>query len=122
VIARVGRCSIEMQVRTLSQHLWAEVVERLGDRWGREIRYGGTPADGGRLIDQQMSRDEFWGFVKAIGQNLATIEEAAADQNFAVESGDAPIGMDRASLDQLQRDLHKVLGEWLEYIVTAREL
>jgi len=34
---------VEMQVRTQLQDLWAQVFERLGDRWGRAIRYGGLP-------------------------------------------------------------------------------
>ncbi len=40
VIVRHGRCSVEIQVRTRAQDLWAQTVERLGDRWGRQIRYG----------------------------------------------------------------------------------
>jgi ppGpp synthetase/RelA/SpoT-type nucleotidyltranferase len=34
---------VEVQVRTELQHLWAQVYERLADRWGRSIRYGGAP-------------------------------------------------------------------------------
>lgn len=36
---------VEIQVRTRAQHVWAEVFERLADRWGRQIRYGGLPDD-----------------------------------------------------------------------------
>lgn len=36
---------VEVQVRTRTQHVWAEVFERLADRWGRQIRYGGLPDD-----------------------------------------------------------------------------
>ncbi|RBY78691.1 hypothetical protein DQ238_11475 [Geodermatophilus sp. TF02-6] len=36
---------VEIQVRTRAQHVWAEVFERLADRWGRQIRYGGPPDD-----------------------------------------------------------------------------
>jgi ppGpp synthetase/RelA/SpoT-type nucleotidyltranferase len=31
---------VEIQLRTLLQHQWASYVEALGDRWGRELRYG----------------------------------------------------------------------------------
>jgi len=34
---------VEVQVRTDLQDLWAQGFERLGDRWGRAIRYGGEP-------------------------------------------------------------------------------
>lgn len=36
---------VEVQVRTELQDLWAQAFERLGDRWGRAIRYGGAPVD-----------------------------------------------------------------------------
>lgn len=41
----VAGVPVEVQVRTRLQHLWAEVFERLADRWGRQIRYGGAPDD-----------------------------------------------------------------------------
>jgi hypothetical protein len=31
---------VEIQVRTALQNGWAQAFERLGDEWGREIRYG----------------------------------------------------------------------------------
>lgn len=31
---------VEVQVRTPLQDLWAQITERLGDLWGRELRYG----------------------------------------------------------------------------------
>jgi hypothetical protein len=34
---------VEIQVRTQWQHDWADFYERLGDRFGRAIRYGGHP-------------------------------------------------------------------------------
>lgn len=122
VVVLIGRCSIEIQVRTRSQHLWAEVVERLGDRWGRDIRYGGDPADSGRTVDGSTTRSEFWGLVQDTGRSLAVIEELAANQSMAVDSGEAPPGMGHGTLSQIQADIHEVLGEWLEYISTTPEL
>jgi len=34
---------VEVQVRTGWQDKWAQLFERLGDQWGRQIRYGGPP-------------------------------------------------------------------------------
>jgi ppGpp synthetase/RelA/SpoT-type nucleotidyltranferase len=33
---------VEVQIRTVAQSTWANAYERLGDRFGREIRYGGS--------------------------------------------------------------------------------
>lgn len=35
--------SIEIQIRTVLQHIWADLMERLADRMGRQIRYGEPP-------------------------------------------------------------------------------
>jgi hypothetical protein len=35
--------SIEIQIRTFFQHIWADMMERLADRLGRQIRYGDPP-------------------------------------------------------------------------------
>jgi hypothetical protein len=43
VVVSLDGVSIEIQVRTLLQHLWADLMERLADRLGRQIRYGGLP-------------------------------------------------------------------------------
>lgn len=36
---------VEVQVRTVLQDIWAQISEKLGDMWGRGIRYGGQPED-----------------------------------------------------------------------------
>ncbi len=43
VIVRASECWVEVQVRTPYQDRWAQTFERLGDYWGRQIRYGGAP-------------------------------------------------------------------------------
>jgi ppGpp synthetase/RelA/SpoT-type nucleotidyltranferase len=44
VIVSLDDVTIEVQVRTLGQHMWADLMERLADRLGRQIRYGDAPA------------------------------------------------------------------------------
>jgi ppGpp synthetase/RelA/SpoT-type nucleotidyltranferase len=43
---------IEIQVRTRWQHQWAEWYERLADQYGRGIRYGQPPLEGGQAAQQ----------------------------------------------------------------------
>jgi len=45
VICELDGRRVEIQVRTLLQHEWAELFEKLADRWGRQIRYGEKPND-----------------------------------------------------------------------------
>ena len=43
VIVQYDGIPVEVQIRTGPQDSWAQIVERLGDRWGRALRYGGEP-------------------------------------------------------------------------------
>ena len=43
VIISLDGITIEVQVRTFLQHVWADLMERLADRLGRQIRYGEPP-------------------------------------------------------------------------------
>jgi hypothetical protein len=45
VVPKIDGCAVEIQLRTLYQDTWAQVMETLGDVWGRAIRYGGAPSD-----------------------------------------------------------------------------
>jgi|ERR1700678_866408 len=45
LVARIDGCPVEIQLRTLYQDTWAQVMESLGDSWGRAVRYGGEPDD-----------------------------------------------------------------------------
>jgi putative GTP pyrophosphokinase len=44
VIPKINGKEVEIQVRTVMQDLWAGVSERLADRAGIELKYGGTPS------------------------------------------------------------------------------
>ena len=47
---------IEIQVRTRWQHQWAEWFERLADQYGRGIRYGDPPTEGGAAAQQAVDQ------------------------------------------------------------------
>jgi ppGpp synthetase/RelA/SpoT-type nucleotidyltranferase len=73
VIADVDGFPVEIQVRTLAQDSWAQMMERFGDVHGREIRYGELPplasGDARRAIQQTVER------LTDVGDLLAEFEQ-----------------------------------------------
>lgn len=47
VVVHVDDVPVEIQIRTVGQDDWAQVMEKLADVWGRQLRYGGAPDDQG---------------------------------------------------------------------------
>ncbi len=121
VIVRIGRCNCEIQVRTSQQHLWAEVVERLADRWGRQIRYGAGPEDPTRSVSS-MTRGDFWNAVVRLSDAVHAVEEAAAAQNYWIESGDAPIDADRVNLEETRLGTQRVLADLADFLARGSAL
>jgi ppGpp synthetase/RelA/SpoT-type nucleotidyltranferase len=76
IVAFVGRLPVEIQVRTDLQHRWAEIAERLGDQWGRGMRYGTGPEEPGRAAFSHdagsITRE---GFAAELARWSATIDE-----------------------------------------------
>jgi Region found in RelA / SpoT proteins len=78
VVVSLDGVSIEVQVRTLLQHLWANLMERLADRLGRQIRYGGAPvpptgisqAQADRLLRVMMDMSAEWARDEAAADHL----------------------------------------------------
>ena len=121
VIVKIGRCSCEIQVRTVPQHLWAEIVERLADLWGRGIRYGGNPDQPLTRVGD-ITRQGLWELIRGVSDQVHALEEAAADQNFAVATGDAPPGIERVDLEQARRDTREVLARLRDFLASGATL
>jgi ppGpp synthetase/RelA/SpoT-type nucleotidyltranferase len=81
VIVSLNGVTIEVQVRTLMQHMWADLMERLADRLGRQIRYGEPPVPPpGMNIEQargilraMMSTSDKWA-IKDVSDSMAGVE------------------------------------------------
>jgi len=73
VIARVSGFPVEIQVRTLYQHVWANATERLADTWGRGIRYGLPP--GGRDESEARLRGQAVEKWRLVSSELGRIEQ-----------------------------------------------
>lgn len=50
LIPNIDGTPVEIQIRTELQDSWAQIVERLADRWGRGIRYGEIPENPEALV------------------------------------------------------------------------
>lgn len=74
VVVHPLRIPVEVQIRTAGQDLWAQLVERLGDRWGRQIRYGGSPPAPARQFASNITQGELWDAVLRFGESLARAE------------------------------------------------
>jgi ppGpp synthetase/RelA/SpoT-type nucleotidyltranferase len=55
LIAKAATKPVEIQVRTALQDGWAEVTEKLADRFGLDIKYGGGPREIREVLDDLSS-------------------------------------------------------------------
>lgn len=80
---------VEIQIRTRRQDQWAQIVERLGDRWGRQIRYGYLPAEPERSA-AGLARGELWDLLlrlaDVIDNHETLIVDPEDDLTLATES------------------------------------
>lgn len=77
LIVRIEGVPIEIQIRTDLQDTWAQVVERLADRWGRGIRYGQDPERPDSLVHSDqfvVSRREAMNTLMSLSDSIATTE------------------------------------------------
>ncbi|MEP7003096.1 MAG: RelA/SpoT domain-containing protein [Chloroflexota bacterium] len=73
IVARYSGVTVEIQIRTLHQHAWAEVTERVADAWGHAILHGLRPA--GRNAAEISSRAEALERWEAIADRIARLEQ-----------------------------------------------
>ena len=90
VVAKLEGLPVEIQVRTELQHTWAQTMERLGDYWGRMVRYGGDPLDADRSHrvmagGQPKSRGQWVDLVKALSSTIAGDEQTGTTSLIEVE-------------------------------------
>lgn len=89
VIATHSGANVEIQIRSLIQHQWAELSEKLADRHGSEIKYGGGDKGAQDLLMRlstlvasleklQHRLDELWTDLPILNSDLERLEEVAA--------------------------------------------
>ncbi len=52
LIPKIGGVPVEIQVRTLLQHRWAEFSEKLADRFGSVLKYGGGQSVPKKILEE----------------------------------------------------------------------
>jgi hypothetical protein len=72
----------EIQVRTKLQDTWAQITEKLGDLWGRGLRYGNSPnqpdLDAG--FGSSLTRGEVIATLISVSDSIAQVEIASVEE------------------------------------------
>jgi ppGpp synthetase/RelA/SpoT-type nucleotidyltranferase len=69
IVVEVSGKTVEIQVRTTFQHIWAEISEKYADLYGSEIKYGGGVKGIRRILDRMsVFVAKFEGLEKKSGQ------------------------------------------------------
>jgi hypothetical protein len=81
---------VEIQVRTVLQDLWAQLVEKMADLWGRAIRYGDPPNQPDAPVGQTTRRGlvelvlEGSGVIADLEQAEAEVVQASGDEGLSL--------------------------------------
>jgi ppGpp synthetase/RelA/SpoT-type nucleotidyltranferase len=115
LIAVVDGCPVEIQVRTAVQHAWAEVSEKLGDLWGRQIRYGGEPDEPETPLDG-VTRAQVIDALRQASELIARGEQTEAqiiELQEMLEDPDDILVIDgiRADLRERKEELESTMNE-----------
>jgi ppGpp synthetase/RelA/SpoT-type nucleotidyltranferase len=87
LVIRIDDLFVEVQVRTELQDTWAQIIERLADRWGRGIRYGEEPENPETTVRSGAfvaTRREAIQLLMALSDAISTVE----NQRRSVDNND----------------------------------
>ena len=117
LVVWVDGLPVEIQIRTELQDTWAQIVERLGDRWGRGIRYGQDPESPDAVVRMgavTASRRGTIELLMTLSDAIAAVEQArrSMDRNQSVleQVAKTIVAVKQAKLDP-QRLASKIPAE-----------
>ncbi len=107
VVVEKDNTPVEVQVRTLLQHGWAEVSEKLSDRFDKDIKYGGGSEPRRSML-------------RSMSEIIARNEQAEA----ALSTGDAGVGLEDsarmlAKVAESRTKMHQDLAALIERLSTS---
>lgn len=93
LIASVEKVTVEIQMRTIKQDLWASISEKVSDEFGVDLKYGGTPSGAEparRMLDWSSSaiayleageadRSKSYGYEFNLGEAAAIMQLASRE-------------------------------------------
>lgn len=119
VIVRTRGCLVEVQVRTRLQDTWAQIVERLADVFGRQIRYGEPPTNPDAEVVPDLTRQALVDLLVSLSSSVGALEQGdavlAQVERKAEVTGDADAALlaavseERAEIVQSEQGIHDVL-------------
>jgi ppGpp synthetase/RelA/SpoT-type nucleotidyltranferase len=77
LVVHVDGLPVEIQIRTELQDSWAQIFERLGDRWGRGIRYGQDPESPESIVrsgESVYTRRDLIALLMTLSNTIWTVE------------------------------------------------
>jgi hypothetical protein len=84
VVVKVDGLPVEVQVRTSLQDRWAQIVERMADSWGRQIRYGQPPDEPGVRLGAA-NRTFVVDLVRRLSPLIESCEQSGAARQLKVK-------------------------------------
>lgn len=79
LVVHVDELPVEIQIRSELQDSWAQIVERLGDRWGRGIRYGQDPENPEGIVrsgENVFTRRKLLEILMILSDTILSVEQA----------------------------------------------
>lgn len=86
VVVKVDGLPVEVQMRTSLQDRWAQIVERMADSWGRQIRYGQKPDEPLAPIGEA-SRTFVVDLVRRLSPLIESCEQSEEARQLKVRGG-----------------------------------